>query len=186
MIKNMEWGAVAYLSHSKYGTCIDGTCTEIGINNNYNNMTGCGAIAGSSSSSTCNAYNTTTGMLASTTQNIYGVYDMSGGVHELTMANIVNTDGTTMIPGDSEYTTTTYPDAKYYDKYVRVIQVINYAKYFRINFIRNGKAYYADSRDKTLFYSIHRLNHFPINFKITKYDWRIYTKNRKENIKPQT
>lgn len=76
--------------------------------------------------------------------------------------------------------------AKYYGKYVRIIQVINYAKYFRINFIRNGKAYYADSRDKTLFYSIHRLNHFPINFKITKYDWRIYTKNRKENIKPQT
>lgn len=75
--------------------------------------------------------------------------------------------------------------AKYYGKYVRIIQVINYAKYFRINFIRNGKDYYADSRDKTLFYSIHRLNHFPINFKITKYDWRIYTKNRKENIKPQ-
>lgn len=63
---------------------------------------------------------------------------------------------------------------------------INYAKYFRINFIRNGKAYYADSRDKTLFYSIHRLNHFPINFKITKYDWRIYAKNRKEKVKPQT
>lgn len=76
--------------------------------------------------------------------------------------------------------------AKYYGKYVRIIQVINYAKYFRINFIRNGKAYYADSRDKTLFYSIHRLNHFPINFKITKYDWRIYIKNRKENVKPQT
>lgn len=72
------------------------------------------------------------------------------------------------------------------DKYVRIIQVINYAKYFRINFIRNGKAYYTDSRDKTLFYSIHRLNHFPINFKITKYDWRIYAKNRKEKVKPQT
>lgn len=76
--------------------------------------------------------------------------------------------------------------AKYYGKYVRIIQIINYAKYFRINFIKNGKAYYADSRDKTLFYSIHRLNHFPINFKITKYDWRIYTKNRKEKVKPQT
>lgn len=61
-----------------------------------------------------------------------------------------------------------------------------YGKYFRINFIRNGKAYYADSRDKTLFYSIHRLNHFPINFKITKYDWRIYTKSKKEKVKPQT
>lgn len=75
---------------------------------------------------------------------------------------------------------------KKYGKYVRIIQIINYAKYFRINFIRNGKAYYADSRDKTLFYSIHRLNHFPINFKITKYDWRIYAKNRKEKVKPQT
>lgn len=52
--------------------------------------------------------------------------------------------------------------------------------------LKDGKAYYADSRDKTLFYSIHRLNHFPINFKITKYDWRIYVKNRKENVKPQT
>lgn len=29
-------------------------------------------------------------------------------------------------------------------------------------------------------------NHFPINFKITKYDWRIYAKNRKEKVKPQT
>lgn len=46
--------------------------------------------------------------------------------------------------------------------------------------------YYADSRDKILFYSIHRLNHFPINFKITKYDWRIYTKSKKEKVKPQT
>lgn len=50
----------------------------------------------------------------------------------------------------------------------------------------NGKAYYADSRDKTLFYSIHRLNHFLINFKITKYDWRIYAKNRKEKVKLKT
>lgn len=57
---------------------------------------------------------------------------------------------------------------------------------FRINFIRNGKAYYADSMDKTLFYSIHKLNHFPINFKITRYDWRIYTKCRKEKVKSQT
>lgn len=52
--------------------------------------------------------------------------------------------------------------------------------------VSKGKTSYADSRDKTLFYSIHRLNHFPINFKITKYDWRIYVKNRKENVKPQT
>lgn len=40
--------------------------------------------------------------------------------------------------------------------------------------------------DKTLFYSIHKLNHFPINFKITRYDWRIYIKCRKEKVKSQT
>ncbi len=55
------------------------------------------------------------GPSASTTHNIYGVYDMSGGAVEYTMSNIVNTDGTTMIPSSSGFTT--YPDAKYYDKY---------------------------------------------------------------------
>ena len=44
MMKNMEWGAVAYLSHSKYGTCTNGTCIEVGINNNSSYITGCGAI----------------------------------------------------------------------------------------------------------------------------------------------
>ena len=117
MIKNSEWGAVAYLSHSKYGTCSGGTCKEIGINNNSNLITGCGAAAGSAESTTCNAYNTATGMLASTTGNIYGVYDMSGGAWEYTMANIVSDDGTTMIPDSSGYTTSTYPNSKYYDKY---------------------------------------------------------------------
>ncbi len=96
MIKNSEWGAVAYLSHSKYGTCTDGTCNEIG---------------------TGNAYNTTTGMVASTTHNIYGVYDMSGGILEYVMANSINASGTAMLPESSGYTASTYPNSKYYDKY---------------------------------------------------------------------
>ena len=135
MIKNMEWGAVAYLSHSKYGTCTNGSCKEIGINNNEDYITGCGATAGSSESETCNAYNTATGMLASATGNIYGVYDMSGGAWEYTMGNIVSNDGTIMMSGydttynsgytgkvyDSgnytSYTGVDYPNNKYYDKY---------------------------------------------------------------------
>ena len=40
MIKNMEWGAVVYLSHSKYGTCTDGTCSEVNINNSSDHYTG--------------------------------------------------------------------------------------------------------------------------------------------------
>ena len=141
MIKNIEWGAVAYLSHSKYGTCTNGTCTEIGINNNSNYITGCGTKVGASSSTTCNKYNTNSGMLASTTSNIYGVYDMSGGSWEYVMGNMVYTDKSTMLSGfsldrNSGYTgkvsyenssneTTTwpnysginYPNTKYIDKY---------------------------------------------------------------------
>lgn len=76
-----------------------------------------------------------------------------------------------------------YPDRIAHHAIMNVVKDI-WTKSF--NFIRNGKAYYADSRDKTLFYSIHRLNHFPINFKIIKYDWRIYAKNRKEKVKLKT
>ena len=89
MMKNIEWGAVAYLKQSKYGLGI----TDIGLNNNSDYKTGCGVVAGSSSSSTCNAYNTTTGMLASTTGNITGVYDMSGGTWEYVMGNYTKTAG---------------------------------------------------------------------------------------------
>ena len=135
MIKNSEWGAVAYLSHSKYGTCTSGSCTEIGINNNSNYITGCGSSPSSSSSTTCNIYNTSKGMLASTTGNIYGVYDMSGCSWEYTMSNMIWTDGLTMVSGNSttdnsgytgilynngkygSYTGISYPSVKYYDRY---------------------------------------------------------------------
>ena len=101
MIKNIEWGAVSYLSYSKYGTCTNGSCIEVGINNNSNYITGCGAKASSSESSTCNRYNTSTGMFASTTGNIYGVYDMSGAGYEYAMGNSVYSDGKTMVTGYS-------------------------------------------------------------------------------------
>ena len=115
MIKNSEWGAVAYLSHSKYGTCTSGSCTEIGINNNSSMKTGCGSKSGSSSSSSCNEYNTELGKLSSTTENIYGVYGMSGGANEYVMGNVVSNDGTTMTTNESGFTI--YPEDKYYDKY---------------------------------------------------------------------
>ena len=109
MMKNMEWGAVAYLKQSKYGL---GT-TDIGINNN-SSLTGCGASAGSSESSTCNAYNTSEGMKASTTGNIYGVYDMSGGAWEYLMGNMVDSTG---LFYSSNAGFSNAPEDKYYDKY---------------------------------------------------------------------
>ena len=89
MMKNIEWGAVAYLKQSNYGLGI----TNIGENNNSNYITGCGSPAGSKQSSSCNAYNTTNGMQASTSGNITGVYDMSGGAWEYVMGNYNKTTG---------------------------------------------------------------------------------------------
>ncbi|MDD3187803.1 MAG: type II secretion system protein [Bacilli bacterium] len=100
MSKNMEWGAVAYLSKSQYGL---GT-TDIGTNNEYNGVTGCGIINNNSGSSsfTCNSYDTDNGQLASTTGNLYGIYDMSGGMSDLLMADMVFQDETVM-SGETTY-----------------------------------------------------------------------------------
>ena len=102
MLTNMEWGAVAYLTNSKYGRCTNGSCTEVSINgygetSYFTTKTGCGPISSGSTSygTTCNAYNTTLGQTASTTGNIYGVYDMFGGASEYAMGNMSSSSGTT-------------------------------------------------------------------------------------------
>ena len=126
MLTNFEWGAVAYLTNSKYGRCINGSCTEVTINNCQSYVTGIGAnsISAGWSSTTCttaaNKYDGTYGKLASTTGNITGVYDMSGGSYEYVMGNISKvTTGYTLSPSStglsrSWYTTST---AKYLTTY---------------------------------------------------------------------
>ena len=125
MMKNIEWGAVAYLKQSKYGL---GT-TDIGLNNyldqtDFSNggtnylKTGCGATSGSAVSTTCNAYNTTDGMLASTTGNITGVYDMSAFMGTYVMGVMKTSGGTALNYSDSGFTTSTLPfNSKYVDQY---------------------------------------------------------------------
>ena len=78
MTKNVEWGAVAYLAHSKYG--LNGQ--EICINTNSSYKTGMGSGSTTSAGNTTNQYNKKTGITASTTKNVYGIYDMSGGAWE--------------------------------------------------------------------------------------------------------
>ena len=111
MIKNMEWGAVAYLSHSKYGIN-----KEVAINSANTYTTGCGPQSEGSTSSgaTCNGYTTALGQSASTTGNVTGVYDMSGGAYEYVMGNMVNSSGAFY---SSNAGFSSAPDAKYYDKY---------------------------------------------------------------------
>ena len=79
MLKNSEWGAVAYLSASKYGAGVN----NVQLNNSYSSGgTGKGPGGG--------AYNTADGQKASTTNNIYGVYDMAGGAWEYVMGSYTN------------------------------------------------------------------------------------------------
>jgi Tfp pilus assembly protein PilE len=83
LMKNTEWGATAYLTNSIYGTN-----SEIWSNPNSNFLTGqAGTAINSNSMTTTYSYdNLTYGIKASTTGNIYGIYDMSGGVGELVAA----------------------------------------------------------------------------------------------------
>lgn len=135
--KNTDWGAAAYLTHSQYGLCYNNSCSTIGLNNYENDstyITGCGAAEGTSASNICETYNTTTGQLASTTGNIYGIYDMSGGAREYVMGVMYSSSTGILSPapigsensgfngplpdGNSTYTEgIDYPDSKYYDSY---------------------------------------------------------------------
>jgi hypothetical protein len=116
MMKNTEWGAVAYLSHSKYGIN-----TEVAINSNTSCVTGCSGGKSSSNSSCLNAYNTTTGYKASTTGNITGIYDMNGGAWEYVAAYKIGTLGKS---GFSDDDLTTYSD--YLDAYNESSSITSY------------------------------------------------------------
>ncbi len=121
MMKNTEWGAVAYLSHSKYGIN-----TEVRINNNRNYLTGYAGKTKDASGSTTETqpYNTSIGYLASTTGNITGVYDMSGGAYEYVagyMDGRVGNSGLTLTEIRNTY-------IKYIDVYASNSAVTTYSK----------------------------------------------------------
>ena len=121
MMKNTEWGATAYLSHSKYGIG-----NEVNINNARDFMTGYSAASGTNQSSypsdaalsgvdeKTQSWNTTIGYLASTTGNITGIYDMSGGTWEYVAGCI---DGTPKNSGFDEKTLASEMVNGYIDKY---------------------------------------------------------------------
>ena len=142
MMKNSEWGSVAYLQHSKYGSGM-----SIRINNNSNFITGYSSVneptcGYTNDNRACNKYGTTsditapynteTGYLASTTKNITGIYDMSGGAWEYVMGVMIDKDGNpssgrqssfnsgfigTFGEGGSLTSGYSWPKEKYYDKY---------------------------------------------------------------------
>ncbi|MCX8074749.1 MAG: GBS Bsp-like repeat-containing protein [Clostridia bacterium] len=114
LIKNREWDAIEYLTQSKYGR----NGEEVWINNNYYLRTGySGKTAtptyGAALNTTTFAYdNTKYGVNASTTKNVYGIYDMAGGSEEM-VASYVNNNHRYI-----KYTGGVYSGLdKYFDKY---------------------------------------------------------------------
>ena len=150
MMKNTEWWAVAYLQHSAYGSQ-----TSVRINNNSSYITGyqanneptCGWTATNEecnrfcNDGTCNtAYPNS--VLASTTGNITGIYDTSGGAFEFVMGTMVYENGSLMsghisldsgfngvyAQGGSKTDGLDYPEDKYYDKYSYSISELQYQR----------------------------------------------------------
>ena len=117
MMKNSEWGAAAYLSHSKYGTN-----KEIRINNYYNNgfLTGCGANTDDETlSDTCGiVYGKATSYPQSTTGNVTGIFDMSGGAWEYVMGYYSGASTTWGANSDGNAAGfSSKPASKYFDDY---------------------------------------------------------------------
>ena len=127
LMKNSEWGAVAYLSKSQYGLgATDITVNNISLNNSIQSVY---AVTGCTSNSTSATTRTTTietimgsngmgttgntanggvytwdqlaGTTASSTGTIYGIYDLSGGTWERTTGYVANQNSTLNIYGRS-------------------------------------------------------------------------------------
>ena len=99
MLKNSEWGAVAYLTESKYGR----NGTEVTINNNGTTYyTGGGAEADAIE----------TNQLQSSTGNVYGIYDLSGNAYEYVASYYTGgsslSNGSSFTTGTSDKYSTAY------------------------------------------------------------------------------
>lgn len=58
--------------------------------------------------------------------------------------------------------------SNFYDKTIRIIEVIDYSGYFQIHFVYKNKSYSVNSRSKALHEKL-KSKQYPVNFKIIKY-----------------
>ena len=150
MMKNSEWAVVGYFSQSKYGklgnTNFSGANKEIYQNKSNQYITGCSYGSPSNGNTDYGCQYTydidINGTGASTTGNIYGVYDMSGGSLEYVMGNFND------IIGGSGFEI--MPESKYCDKYTSV----------DINTACNGSVCLSHGFENYSWYSDNQLDSF--------------------------
>ncbi len=136
MMKNMDWGAVAYLTNSKYGryldddNCIESGCTPWKNSINVSEIGGYQAFTGCSTSKSNNYLEISSvkkcldnydwssgGVNAATTGNIFGIYDMNGGAWEMVMGMMQNKSGNVYLTVESGFNNNFSVESKYYDLY---------------------------------------------------------------------
>ena len=130
LLKNTEWGAVTYLTHSIYGICDEEKCIEISNNNSTKGITGRSSGSYENIDKNEEGNYTYNGYLvdndkekdltkiASSTKNIYGVYDLSGGLSEYVMANMETSNKTINIQkSGNTWNKTNHLSNKYYNIY---------------------------------------------------------------------
>ena len=134
MLKNSEWGAVAYLTQSQYGKFgnknYSSSNKEVYVNNSSELYTGRSSGSSSYVSSDEKSYeydygfnngvflSEENGVGASTTGNITGIYDMNGGTYEYVMGYLStasSTFGSTSYYDYAQFTSA--PEDMYYDNY---------------------------------------------------------------------
>ena len=168
LMKNSEWGAVSYLSQSKYGlNGSDIILNNVTLSNSTKSIyavTGCASSTADASavSTTIGALNNRTqsgvyvwtqknGTAASSTGTIYGIYDMSGGTWERT-AGLVNNEnrnlttyGSQVIPdlnnGKSTRYITVYPHDSIKDSTSITNTDANLNTASQANYVKNTKIY---------------------------------------------
>lgn len=124
MTKNIEWSAVSYLATSGYGI----EDIEVG-KNGYNNSgvkTGCANGTSVNSTICINQFRNSDTYPQSTTGNITGVFDMSGGNWEYVMAVLYNNEPLYLLSGFDE---SNIPNKKYYDTYTYELNLDGSIKY---------------------------------------------------------
>lgn len=117
MLKNSEFGVVAYLSSSKFGAGFNkvqlNTSKDEGADGDNKpsfSVTGCGPNANGDATTTYDClnqidhqYQSAIGQLASTTNNVYGIYDIAGGSWEYVMGNWTDKVGQSSTGTNTEY-----------------------------------------------------------------------------------
>ena len=113
LIKNSEWGAVAYLCYSECGSAPMTNGTGTWLSDHYYDLyTGQGPKSsgdeGNYSYDASHNYSTSNGVLSSTTRNVTGVYDMAGGAWERVAGYLDNSNENLEYYGKSDDGTIQY------------------------------------------------------------------------------